>query len=86
MVLKMIIASVCCMHAQLFDKVNPGIVKWDKVNKSPFKITSGKMKKLENCNYAISLARDMKFSVVGIAGNDINSGNKTLTLGTYVNE
>ena len=53
------------------------------MNKAPFKKMGGNMKKLENCNYAIDLARDMKFSVVGVAGNDINSGNKTLTLGKW---
>jgi hypothetical protein len=41
----------------------------------------GSMKKLENCNYAIELAQEMKFSVVGIAGSDLREGNKTLTLG-----
>ncbi len=66
---------------QLFDKVQPGIVDWKKVNRPPYKAMGGNMKKLENCNYAIELAHKMKFSVVGIAGNDINDGNKTLTLG-----
>jgi len=66
---------------QLFDKVQPGIVDWDKVNKKPFKKLGGNMKRLENCNYAIDLAHKMKFSVVGIAGEDIFGGNKTLTLG-----
>lgn len=69
---------------QLFDKINPGIVDWNKVNKSPFKKIGGNMKKLENCNYAVELAHKMKFSVVGIAGSDLNEGNKTLTLGTYI--
>ena len=39
------------------------------------------MKRLENCNYAVELAQQMRFSVVGIAGSDLNEGNKTLTLG-----
>lgn len=42
------------------------------------------MKKLENCNYAIALAQEMKFSVVGIAGSDLRDGNKTLTLGKKI--
>jgi len=70
-------------YTQLFDKVQPGIVDWDKVNKKPFKKLGGNMKRLENCNYAIDLAHKMKFSVVGIAGQDIFDGNKTLTLGRY---
>ncbi|KAL5480026.1 hypothetical protein EMCRGX_G023641 [Ephydatia muelleri] len=66
---------------QLLDKVQPGIVNWDKVNKAEsFKKMGGNMKKLENCNYAIQLAHQMKFSLVGIDGKDINDGTKTLTL------
>ncbi|XP_019859573.1 PREDICTED: plastin-2-like [Amphimedon queenslandica] len=63
---------------QLFDKVKPGIVKWEKVNKPPYKM-GGNMKKLENCNYAVDLGKQMGFSVVGIGGKDIFDGNK-LTL------
>ena len=65
---------------QLIDKVKPGIVNWDKVNKSPFKAMGGNMKKLENCNYAVELCHQLKFSLVGIAGSDIADGNKNLTL------
>jgi len=39
------------------------------------------MEKLENCNYAVELGRQLKFSLVGIAGQDLNDGNATLTLG-----
>ena len=66
---------------QLYDRVQPGIVEWDKVNKKPFKQMGGNMKKLENCNYAIEIGNKMRFSQVGIAGKDLNDGNKTLTLG-----
>ena len=38
------------------------------------------MKKLENCNYAVELCHQLKFSLVGIAGSDIAEGNKNLTL------
>ncbi|XP_049845452.1 plastin-3-like [Schistocerca gregaria] len=38
------------------------------------------MEKLENCNYAVELGKQLKFSLVGIAGQDINDGNATLTL------
>ncbi len=37
----------------------------------------------ENCNYAVELGKEVKFSLVGIAGNDIYDGNETLTLGTF---
>ncbi|EDO32484.1 predicted protein [Nematostella vectensis] len=65
---------------QLFDQVQPGIVNYDKVNKPPFKKMGAKMKKLENCNYAISVADLLKFSLVGVGGKDINDGNKMLIL------
>jgi len=62
---------------QLFDKIEPGVVDWTKVNqKKPL----NKFKQVENCNYAIVLGKQLKFSLVGIAGGDINAGNKKLTL------
>jgi len=39
------------------------------------------MEKLENCNYVVELGKQLKFSLVGIAGQDISDGNPTLTLG-----
>lgn len=42
------------------------------------------MEKLENCNYAVLLGKELKFSLVGIAGHDISEGNPTLTLGISV--
>lgn len=38
----------------------------------------------ENCNYAVELGKQCKFSLVGIAGKDIYDGNETLTLGMTV--
>lgn len=38
------------------------------------------MKKLENCNYAIDIAKKLEFSVVGIGGQDLLDGNKKLML------
>lgn len=35
----------------------------------------------ENCNYAVELGKQCKFSLVGIGGQDILEGNETLTLG-----
>lgn len=48
---------------------------------SPFSKLGGKMKKLENCNYVVKVADELKFSVVGIGGQDIIEGNKKLILG-----
>lgn len=36
---------------------------------------------LQNCNYAVELGKKLSFILVGIEGNDIMTGNKTLTLG-----
>ena len=60
-------------------------MNWDKVNKKPFKQMGGNMKRLENCNYAVEIAQQMKFSTVGISGSDLHGGNKTLTLGKELN-
>ena len=65
---------------QLFDKISPGIVDWNRVNQPPYKKMGGNMQKIENDNYALELGKQMKFSLVGIAGKDIFDGNKTLTL------
>ena len=37
----------------------------------------------ENCNYAVELGKQCKFSLVGVAGKDIYDGNETLTLGQW---
>ncbi|KAJ7395554.1 hypothetical protein BTVI_154221 [Pitangus sulphuratus] len=56
-------------------------VEWNHVNKPPYSLLGGNMKKIENCNYAVELGKaKAKFSLVGIAGHDLNEGNPTLTL------
>ncbi|EGW00494.1 Plastin-1 [Cricetulus griseus] len=56
-------------------------VNWSHVNKPPYPALGGNMKKIENCNYAVELGKnEAKFSLVGIAGQDLNEGNATLTL------
>ncbi|KAM9184188.1 plastin-1 [Mergus octosetaceus] len=56
-------------------------VDWNHVNKRPYPLLGGNMKKIENCNYAVELGKTKaKFSLVGIAGHDLNEGNPTLTL------
>ncbi|XP_044741174.1 plastin-2 [Chrysoperla carnea] len=64
---------------QLYDIIKPGIVNWNRVHKKFSKLRKF-MEKLENCNYAVELGKQIKFSLVGIAGQDINDGNATLTL------
>jgi len=65
---------------QLFDRIFPGLVDHKKVNYPPFKAQGAEMKKIENCNYAVQLAKAVKFSVVGIDGKNIYDKNKNLTL------
>jgi len=61
---------------KVLDTIKPGIVAWDKVNKQP----TNKFKKAENCNYAVVLGKQLKFSLVGVGGSDIVDGNRKLTL------
>ncbi|KAM8834452.1 plastin-3-like [Synchiropus picturatus] len=65
---------------QLYGKIKVD-VEWDKkVNMPPYPKLGSKMKKLENCNYAVELGKRSNFSLVGIGGQDLNDGNPTLTL------
>jgi len=62
---------------QILDKIEPGVVDWSKVNRNK---PLNKFKQVENCNYAVVLGKQLKFSLVGVAGSDIQAGNKKLTL------
>jgi hypothetical protein len=62
---------------QIFDKVSPGIVQWKRVNINP----STMYKKIENCNYSVEIGKDLKFSLVGIAGKDFYDGNTKMAMG-----
>lgn len=42
-------------------------------------------RKVENCNQVVKIGKQLKFSLVNIAGNDIVQGNKKLILGKPVN-
>jgi len=39
------------------------------------------MDQIQNCNYAVELGKQLRFSLVGIQGKDIYDANPTLTLG-----
>lgn len=62
---------------QLFDIIKPGCVQWNRVHKQ-FSRLKGFMERLENCNYSVELGKLHKFSLVGIAGQDIVECNPTL--------
>ncbi|XP_075964791.1 plastin-1-like [Anarhichas minor] len=65
---------------QLYEKVNVS-VNWKKVNNPPYAVLGANMKKLENCNYAVELGRDVAhFSLVGIGGENLNEGSRLHTL------
>ncbi|KAL6564950.1 Fimbrin-2 [Orobanche minor] len=59
------------------DKVSPGIVNWKIASKPPIKMP---FRKVENCNQVVKIGKQLKFSLVNIAGNDIVQGNKKLIL------
>uniref|UniRef100_A0A2N9EXN3 Calponin-homology (CH) domain-containing protein n=1 Tax=Fagus sylvatica TaxID=28930 RepID=A0A2N9EXN3_FAGSY len=63
---------------ETLDKVSPGIVNWKIANKPPIKMP---FRKVENCNQVVKIGKQLKFSLVNIAGNDIVQGNKKLILG-----
>ncbi|KAJ4793876.1 Fimbrin 1 [Rhynchospora pubera] len=62
---------------EVLDKVSPGCVKWKQASKPPIKMP---FRKVENCNQVINIGRELNFSLVNLAGNDIVQGNKKLIL------
>ncbi|CAJ0604252.1 unnamed protein product [Cylicocyclus nassatus] len=64
---------------QLYDIIRPGVVQWKRVVKVFHKLR-GMMDQIQNCNYAVELGKQLRFSLVGIQGKDIYDGNPTLTL------
>jgi len=64
---------------QLYDIIKPGCVDWKRVVER-FNKMRMLMEKIGNCNYAVELGKQCKFSLVGIDGKDIYDGNQTLTL------
>ncbi|VDN59057.1 unnamed protein product [Dracunculus medinensis] len=68
-----------CIIFQLYDVIRPGFVNWKRVV-TKFSKLKGMMDQIQNCNYAVELGKQLKFSLVGIQGKDIYDGNQTLTL------
>lgn len=64
----------------MLDKVSPGSVIWKQATKPPIKMP---FRKVENCNQVIRIGKQLKFSLVNVAGNDIVQGNKKLILGKF---
>uniref|UniRef100_A0A0D9VHP4 Calponin-homology (CH) domain-containing protein n=1 Tax=Leersia perrieri TaxID=77586 RepID=A0A0D9VHP4_9ORYZ len=62
---------------EVLDKISPGIVIWKQASKPPIIMP---FRKVENCNQVIKIGKELKFSLVNVAGNDIVQGNKKLIL------
>ncbi|KAF8023812.1 hypothetical protein BT93_F1098 [Corymbia citriodora subsp. variegata] len=62
---------------EVLDKVSPGSVNWKQASKPPIKMP---FRKVENCNQVIRIGKQLKFSLVNVAGNDFVQGNKKLIL------
>ena len=58
------------------ERLRPGIVNWARVSRKPRSI----YQRIENCNYALEVARKLQLRTVGIDGPDIADGNPKLTL------
>lgn len=66
---------------EVLDKVSCGSVNWKQASKPPIKMP---FRKVENCNQVIRIGKELNFSLVNVAGNDIVQGNKKLILGKFV--
>ncbi|KAK4343542.1 hypothetical protein RND71_036636 [Anisodus tanguticus] len=62
---------------EVLDKLSKGLVNWKHATKPPIKMP---FRKVENCNQVISIGKELNFSLVNVAGNDIVQGNKKLIL------
>ncbi|KAG7541357.1 Calponin homology domain [Arabidopsis thaliana x Arabidopsis arenosa] len=63
---------------EVLDKISSGSVNWKHASKPPIKMP---FRKVENCNQVVKIGKQLKFSLVNVAGNDIVQGNKKLILG-----
>lgn len=63
--------------------MSPGSVNWKLASKPPIKLP---FRKLENCNQVIKIGKQLKFSLVNLAGNDIVQGNKKLIVGECLHQ
>ncbi|XP_074310874.1 fimbrin-1-like [Silene latifolia] len=62
---------------EVLDKISPGSVNWKHATKPPIKMP---FRKVENCNQVVKIGKQLNFSLVNVAGNDIVQGNKKLIL------
>ncbi|TVU29490.1 hypothetical protein EJB05_21056 [Eragrostis curvula] len=62
---------------EVLDKISPGSVNWKQASKPPIIMP---FRKVENCNQVIKIGKELRFSLVNVAGNDFVQGNKKLIL------
>ncbi|XP_076905993.1 fimbrin-5-like [Bidens hawaiensis] len=62
---------------EVLDKLAPGSVVWKQASKPPIKMP---FRKVENCNQVVTIGKELNFSLVNVAGDDIVSGNKKLII------
>ncbi|CAM8986918.1 unnamed protein product [Rhodiola kirilowii] len=60
---------------EVLDKISPGSVNWKHATKPPIKMP---FRKVENCNQVVRIGKQLKLSLVNVAGNDFVQGNKKL--------
>ncbi|VAI57927.1 unnamed protein product [Triticum turgidum subsp. durum] len=65
---------------EVLDKISPGSVIWKQASKPPIIMP---FRKVENCNQVIRIGKELNFSLVNVAGNDIVQGNKKLILANF---
>lgn len=78
-----LMSSACACRwvlLEVLDKVSPESVNWKQASKPPMKMP---FRKVENCNQVVKIGKQLKFSLVNVAGNDIVQGNKKLILGKF---
>lgn len=65
---------------EVLDKVSPGSVNWKHSSKPPIKMP---FRKVENCNQVVRIGKQLKLSLVNVAGIDIVQGSTKLILGKF---
>ena len=61
---------------KVMEKVEPNSVDWSQTELNP----NNKFKKLNNSNYAVTVGKELGFTLVGISGSDILDANKKYIL------
>jgi len=63
---------------EVVDNIFPRSVNWKHATRPPIRMP---FRKVENCNQVIKIGKQLRFSLVNLAGNDIVQENKKLILG-----